>query len=142
MIVWNLVSSCLTILPIAEGCYYKWELMSIIHNITEQANSDVRFTNKFTLEDHHKLKGIKAALDKRPRQVIHRGMVRDEIRNMRTLTREFKAAEIENIRTVAQEKITAATKKHNEKSLITKPLGVLGFAMLAAGKVWQIFMQN
>jgi len=126
MIIWDLISSCLTTLPIVEWCYYKWEFASIIHNIIEQANFKVRAINKYTLSDD-KIERMNAALEKRPYQEIDKS---------------FWIEEIKYIRTASQEEIAAETKKYNEKSLITKSLGVLGFAMLAAGKVWQIYMQN
>ena len=126
MIVWNLVSSCLTILPIAEWCYYKWELNSIIQNLTEQAGHNIQNINDSIRRDKE-IARINAKLDNRPYQ-------KPDI--------SFWIEKKKFVRTMSQEEITAATKKHNEKSLITKPLGVLGFAMLAAGKVWQIFMQN
>jgi len=126
MIVWNLVSSCLTILPIAEWCYYKWELISTIHKIIEQANFNIRAINKYTLVDD-KIERINAALERRPHKEIDKS---------------FWIEEIKYTRIASQEDIAAETKKYNKKSLITKPLGVLGFVMLASGKLWQIYMQN
>ena len=121
MIVWNLVSSCLTILPIAEWCYYKWEFTNIIQSIITQANCDIQKYGD-SIERDWKVKKIDAQLlVDRTRYWVQR--------------REFVYID-------ADEEIAAETKKYNEKSLITKPLGVLGFAMLAAGKVWQIYMQN